>query len=166
MRKRQKRREVERKAEQKGREGAVVFVSNSTLKRSKCAILVSNSVSFNWTILASVLSLCPSCCLSFVSSKYLVPRATDIQTEGKKHEEWSRERLAGRTKTFKSSFLTHFCILFWIRPKKCTYYNPKFCQFHKTTLPSPFVRSIETKLLKLSNIYGSQCYNIRHFYLF
>jgi hypothetical protein len=83
-----RRKEVESKVEPKGRVRAVDFGSNTSFQRSKSAILVSISVSFNCTILASVLNLCPSCCLSLVSSKYFAPRASDIQTERKKHAEW------------------------------------------------------------------------------
>jgi hypothetical protein len=82
-----RRKEVERKVEPKGRVRAADFRSN-TYFRSKSAILVSISVSFNCTILASVLTLCASCCLSLVSSKYFSPRVADIQTERNKHADW------------------------------------------------------------------------------
>ncbi len=57
---------------------------------------------------ASVLALCPSCCRSLASSKYLVPRATDIQTNRKQHKEWWGGRHGGRSKNFKSSFWPNF----------------------------------------------------------
>jgi hypothetical protein len=49
--------EVPRKAELTGRQPVVDFPSKPSLKPSKSVILASNSVSFNWTILASVLAL-------------------------------------------------------------------------------------------------------------
>ena len=80
--------DVQRQAEITGRERAVAFPAKPSLKPSKSVILASNSVSFNWTCLASVLALRLSRSLTLVSSKYLVPRATDIQTERTKHKEW------------------------------------------------------------------------------
>ncbi len=108
----------------------------------------SNSVSFNCTILASVLLfsfslsvLCPSCSLSFVFSMYyLVPRATEEETRNTQNSEGRETKDEGRTKIFKSSFLGCFCILFWFWIRtgygNCSCIRLNVFSFKKLTLDS------------------------------
>jgi len=109
---------VVRRVDTKGRQREEGLFLKWSVKVSNSTILPSNLLSFNCTILASVLNLCPSSTLILVSSKYFFPRATDIQTDTKtrrKRKNGEEEDDEGRTKTFKSLVFGCFCHFLWIR---------------------------------------------------
>ena len=147
--KRKRRKEEETNAESKGRQRAVDFLSTSLWMCSKSAILVSNSLSFSYTVLSSVLALTPSICLSLISSKCCLPRSAAFITKRNKHKEWWGRKDEGENQNIQILLFRLF-LLFVLDPLRILLFSKSKCLLFEKTARVPRFRPVcQEKFVKI-----------------